>query len=116
MILSRRRRSGPSRPWLFIVTIACTIITFFRQVDGYSVDLAPALPPFPPSPDATWFNASENAAMSVLVARSETSSAVHDTLFIPAMVTMGVFAILCAVCCCQLIITREAPGSRGAGE
>lgn len=111
-----------------MVAVICTVTTLFHSADGFSilvkkVTTAPrvvldslSLQHIEPSSDARrWF---DNAAASSLVARSSsaTNDAIHDKLFIPAIVSMGVVVIICIICCYQLIVRREVEYPMRAGE
>jgi len=51
----------------------------------------------------------DNTTMSSLVIRSSSASndVIHDKLFLPGIVSIGVVVIICVICCYQLIVTKK---------
>ena len=102
----------------FIVTITCTVITLFHQIEGFpvlvkkaGVVLGPPLLPIPPNSYANRFD--DSAVGSTLVTRSS-EDVVHDGVFIPTIATMGVLVLICIFCTYRLIVTRgSTPQPRG---
>ena len=100
----------------FIVTISCTFFTSFHQVEGFPILIKKAGvvlgSPLPILPDSDAGRFDDFAAESTLVTRSS-HDVVHDGVFIPTIVTMGVLVIICIICCYSLIVSRDTADSEG---
>ena len=103
MLLHRHPYSSGS-----LVTIICTL---FHQVEGFPLLVAtisrvvldlPTPLPILSSHDSSWF---DDAAAALAIRSS--SDAVHENIFIPTIVTMGVLVIFCIYCCYQLVVIRD---------
>jgi len=117
-LLSMLLHRHPHSSRRFIVTIICTVITLFHQIECFpvlvkkagAVSGPPKLPVLPNS-DASWFH--DSSVMSTLVTRSSVD-VVHDGVFIPTIATMGVLVIICIFCSYKLYVSRETAHTRGA--
>ena len=117
-LLSMLLHRHPHSSRRFIVTITYIVITLFHQVEGFpvlvkkaGVELGSPPPSILPSSDAIWFDDSA-ATMSTLVKHSS-YDALHDSVFIPTIVTMGVLVIICIFCIYALFVYKDTAHSEG---